>query len=78
MGVIQDTLRLAVVGIVLGTAASFAVVRVISSLLFGTEPTDPLTFAGVILLLCSVALIAGYIPARRASRIDPMMALRSN
>jgi predicted permease len=78
LGVIRDTLRLALAGIALGTAASFAVARAISSLLFGTEPTDPATFAGMILLLCSVALVAGYVPARRASRIDPMRALRSN
>jgi predicted permease len=78
LGVIRDTLRLALVGIALGTAASFAVARAISSLLFGTEPADPATFAAVVLLLCGVALVAGFIPARRASRIDPMMALRSN
>jgi len=77
-GVVHDTLRLALAGIAIGTAASFVVARAISSLLFGTAPTDPLTFAGMILLLCAVALIAGYIPARRASRIDPMVALRSN
>ena len=76
--VIRSTLRLAWVGIALGTAASFAVAKGIASLLFGTEPTDPATFAGMILLLSGVALIAGYIPARRASRVDPMTALRSN
>ncbi|HXJ94849.1 MAG TPA: FtsX-like permease family protein [Terriglobia bacterium] len=77
-GVIQDTLRLVLAGIALGAAASFVVARGISSLLFGTEPTDPTTFVGVVLLLCCVALVAGFIPARRASRIEPMMALRSN
>jgi ABC-type antimicrobial peptide transport system permease subunit len=61
-----------------GLVASFGVARVISTLLFGTAPTDPGTFAGVILLLGAVALIAGYIPGRRASRIDPMVALRNN
>ena len=49
----------------------------IESLLYGTTPTDPQTFAGIVLLLVAVALIAGYIPARRASRIDPMIALRT-
>jgi predicted permease len=78
LDVIRSTLRLALVGIALGTAASFAVARGIASLLFGTEPTDPATFAGMILLLSGVALTAGYIPARRASRIEPMTALRSN
>ncbi len=77
-GVIRRTLRLALVGIALGTAASFAVARGIASLLFGTEPTDPVTFAGMVLLLAGVALVAGYIPARRASRVDSMVALRGN
>ena len=77
-GVIGKTLRLALVGIVAGIVASFAVARLISSLLFGTAPSDPITFAGMILLLGAVAFIAGYIPARRASQIDPMVALRNN
>jgi predicted permease len=77
-GVIRSTLRLALLGIALGTAASFGVAKGIASLLFGTEPTDPATFGAMILLLSAVALAAGYIPARRASRIDPMIALRSN
>jgi ABC-type antimicrobial peptide transport system permease subunit len=76
--VIRDTLRLALAGIGLGTVAAIAVARAIASLLFGTQPTDPATFAGMILLLGGVALVAGYIPARRASRVDPMMALRNN
>ena len=76
VGIVQGTLRLALVGIALGTAASFVVARGIASLLFGTEPTDPATFAGMILLLACIALVAGYIPARRASHMDPMIALR--
>jgi ABC-type antimicrobial peptide transport system permease subunit len=76
--VIWKTLRLALIGIAVGTIASLAVARMIASLLFGTEPTDPLTFTGVVLLLATIALIAGFIPARRASRIDPMIALRTN
>ena len=76
--VIQNTLRLAAAGILLGAVAALAVSRAIASLLFNTAPSDPATFAGMILLLCGVALFAGYIPARRASRIDPMIALRSN
>ncbi|MGD0223755.1 MAG: ABC transporter permease [Terriglobia bacterium] len=78
LGVIQQTLRLALTGIALGTVASFAVAKGIASLLFGTQPTDPATFAAMVLLLTGVALAAGYIPARRASRIDPMAALRNN
>ena len=72
------TLRLALIGILAGTLASLAAVRLISGLLFATSSTDPLTFAGTVLLLCAVALIAGYLPARSASRIEPMIALRSD
>jgi predicted permease len=78
LGVIAKTIRLALLGIALGTIASVAVGRWIASLLFGTAPTDLASFAGMILLLSTVALAAGYIPARRASRIDPVIALRSN
>jgi ABC-type antimicrobial peptide transport system permease subunit len=78
LNVIARTLRLALMGIALGMAASFAVARLIASLLYGTTPTDPATFAGMAVLLCAVASVAGYIPARRASRIDPMTALRDN
>jgi predicted permease len=77
-GVIAKTLRLALIGITLGTVASFVAAKGIASLLFGTDPSDPAAYLGMILLLGSVALIAGYIPARRASQIDPMIALRNN
>jgi predicted permease len=76
--VIANTLRLALIGIALGTAASFAVARAIASLLFAVHPNDPPTFTGTVLLLTAVAVLAGYLPARRASRIDPMIALRNN
>lgn len=76
--VIGKALRLAIVGIAFGTIGSFAVAKWIASLLFGTRPTDPATFAGIVLLLGVVSLIAGYIPARRASHIDPMVALRNS
>ena len=69
---------LAITGIVLGTVASLVVARWIASLLFGTAPTDPATFAAMIFVMTIVALVAGYIPARRAARIDPMVALRGN
>jgi ABC-type lipoprotein release transport system permease subunit len=76
--VLAKTLRLALTGVAVGTLASFALAKWIESLLFGTTPTDPVVFGSVILLLCGAALVAGYVPARRASRIDPMIALRAN
>ncbi len=76
-GVLATTLRLALVGVVLGTLGSFALSKWIESLLFGTTPTNPAVFSSVGLLLCAVALIAAYVPARRASRIEPLRALRT-
>jgi predicted permease len=78
LDVIWRTMRLTLVGISVGVVASLAVSRLIASLLFRTAPTDPLTFVGMVVLLGAVALLAGYLPARRASKIDPMIALRSN
>ncbi len=78
MDVIWKTLRMALIGIVLGAAVSFAMARGITSLLFAVEPNDPPTFTSTILLLTVVAVVAGYVPARRAARINPMTALRSN
>jgi hypothetical protein len=77
LDVIGRSLRLALVGIVLGTLASFGAARWIASMLFGTTPTDPATMLAVVLLVGSVALVGGYIPARRASRIEPIVALRT-
>jgi ABC-type antimicrobial peptide transport system permease subunit len=76
--VLGGTLRLALVGIAAGAAASLAVSRAIVALLFDTAPSDPITFAAMVLLIGTVALLAGYLPARRASRINPMVALRNN
>ena len=78
MGVISKTLKLAAIGIGVGVVVSMVVANLISSMLFGTDPTDPLTFVGMIVLLAGVAVLAGYVPARRASRINPMVALRNN
>jgi len=78
LSVIAKTLRLALFGVAAGTIASLLASRAIAALLFATAPTDPVTFAAMILLLGAVALLAGYLPARRASRINPMVALRNN
>ena len=75
--VIRDTLRLAAIGIAVGTIASLALSRVMASLLFGISATDAFTFSAVIAVLAATALMAGYFPALRASKIDPVSALRS-
>jgi len=78
LGVLSKTMRLATLGIGFGAIASLAVARWISSLLFQTAPADPATFVIMILLLTGVAGAAGFFPARRASSIDPMVALRND
>jgi putative ABC transport system permease protein len=74
--VIREGMTLAIVGVAAGVAGALAVTRLIASLLFNVKPTDPLAFASVSLILTVTALVACYIPARRAMRIDPMVALR--
>jgi putative ABC transport system permease protein len=66
----------ALLGLGAGLIGALGFARVLSSLLYGVNPTDPLTFAVVSLILASVALLASYVPARRAMRVDPMIALR--
>lgn len=75
--VLGGGLRLTLAGLLFGLAGAFALTRFLSTLLFGITPTDPVTFAVVSLLLALVAVVATYIPARRASKVDPMVALRN-
>jgi len=74
--VLGDGMNLALVGAALGLAAAFAVTRLLSSLLYGIRPTDPLTYITISLALLVVALLASYVPARRAMKLDPLVALR--
>ena len=74
--VMKETMLLVVIGIALGLSAALATTRLISTLLYGLTPNDPLTTAVAVLLLIGMAALAGYLPARRASRVDPMTALR--
>ncbi|HEY6403127.1 MAG TPA: FtsX-like permease family protein, partial [Blastocatellia bacterium] len=74
--VMRESLLLVAVGVGIGLATALATTRMVSTLLFGLTPTDPLTIALATLLMIGVAAIAGYLPARRASRIDPLVALR--
>ena len=75
--VLRRTLRLVVPGVAIGIIGALAVTRVLSSFLFAVKPNDPATFAAVALLLAGVAVLAGLVPAHRASRVDPLVALRA-
>lgn len=76
--VVAQGLKLTVIGVAIGIAGALALTRMLSSLLYSVKPTDPLTFIGVTLILTAVALLASYIPARRATKVDPIIALRCN
>ena len=74
--VLGDGLKLAATGVGAGAIGSIALTQFMKGLLYGISPTDPLTFVGIAVFLCGVAMLATYIPARRATRVDPMVALR--
>jgi putative ABC transport system permease protein len=73
--ILGESMTLTLLGVLLGLVGAYVVTRVMNSLLFGVASTDPFTFASATLLLCSVALLASYVPARRAARVDPLDAL---
>jgi ABC-type antimicrobial peptide transport system permease subunit len=75
--VVSQSLRLALAGVIVGVLGAFVSMRVLHSLLFGVSPTNPLAIAGAAVLLLVIAAAAGYAPARRAARVDPAEALRT-
>jgi putative ABC transport system permease protein len=76
--VLRDGVGLAALGVGLGVAASAALTRTMASLLFGVTPADPMTFAAVCIALMALAVAGCWLPASRASRVDPMLALRGD
>lgn len=74
--ILVEGLKLTLFGVVIGTISAFALTRFMSTILYGVSPADPLTFTSIAMLLVLMALLACYLPARRATRIDPMIALR--
>jgi len=74
--VLRESMLLVVVGIAIGIAGAMGAGRLVASQLFGLEPTDPTTMLGATALMLAVSAAAGYLPARRAARVDPMVALR--
>jgi ABC-type antimicrobial peptide transport system permease subunit len=74
--VVKQGLKLAGMGILTGIPAAYGLMRLMSSLLFGISPSAPMTFIGIALVMAVVALLASYFPARKATKVDPMIALR--
>jgi ABC-type antimicrobial peptide transport system permease subunit len=73
----ETSLKLVGLGLLIGLPSAFILTRVMSSLLFGISATDPITFVSISLVLTGVAMLASYIPALRATKVDPMVALRA-
>jgi ABC-type antimicrobial peptide transport system permease subunit len=74
--VLWQGLKMCLAGVGIGLAVAAAAARMMQQMIYGVGPSDPLTLAGVTLILVAVALVASYLPARRASRVDPLTALR--
>jgi putative ABC transport system permease protein len=74
--VLKDGARMTLAGIVLGLVGALGLTRLMGSMLYGIKPTDPLTFISVAAVLAAIAMLACYVPARRAMKVDPMEALR--
>jgi putative ABC transport system permease protein len=71
-----QSLRVSLAGVVLGLAAAFALTRLLSSMLYEVDPVDPITYAALAAFLVAVSILAAYLPARRATRVDPAIVLR--
>jgi len=74
--IVGQAMRLALAGIAIGLGAAYGLTRLMASMLYDVKPTDPLVFGAVAMTLTAVALLASYLPARRAVRVDPLIALR--